>query len=118
MKIRPDDEDFLTPQQIKLGKDVLACLKKHYPAYASGWDVGINTGGIVQVRNMWLSGKMGFVLHAASLVSDLDKKVMQAGGELLERYRMLTGRNVTFEGFRSRRQIAERNNKRELIYEV
>ncbi|HIJ85739.1 MAG: hypothetical protein HW380_216 [Magnetococcales bacterium] len=57
-----------------------------YPGYR--WAVAI-TGGLVRIRNLDLSGQWGFDIPLETLKNDpLLKKVVMAGGEILERYRL------------------------------
>ena len=74
-----------------LATAILEVLEKHYPKYAGKWNIVINTdpkGGIVQVRNLLISGKYGFQLPITWLSNydDLKKLIMQQAGELLERH--------------------------------
>jgi len=63
-------------------------LIKHYPAHLWGVNVDLR-GGIVQVTNMRLSGRWGFVLLLKDVLADTTNRlIINAGGELLERYRM------------------------------
>lgn len=75
-----------------LAKNIAEKLHKHYPGHL--WAVNVDSnGGIVNIFNMRLSGRWGFTLHLDDLYGDPDmKKVMRAGGELLERYRLKTGK--------------------------
>lgn len=63
-------------------------LLTHYPGYM--WAVNVeNETGMVQVRNMSLSGTWGFNLHMINVINDPSlKKVINAGGEILERYNL------------------------------
>jgi hypothetical protein len=68
-------------------------LHQHYPGHL--WAVTCDgTKGIATVRNLGLSGKWGFVLKLKdhSTASDWDKRIVRAGGELLERYRLTRGK--------------------------
>lgn len=72
--------------EIEESKRIAEMLHRHYPGHA--WGVRC-TGGVAIVQNMALSGKWGFVLHSDKLQGpDAEKRVMRAGGELLERYRI------------------------------
>lgn len=95
--------DFRVGDRIVVGKhtDTLdfdhakACaeaLTKHYPGYA--WAVNVSSEtGMVQVRNLTLSGDWGFNIHLARINSDPSLKVViQAGGEILERYKVKRGK--------------------------
>ena len=66
-------------------------LTKHYPNYA--WGVNVNSEtGMVQVRNLTLSGEWGFNLHLSKVVNDVDLKLVRdAGGEILERFKVRRG---------------------------
>ena len=68
-------------------KEVGRVLHMHYPNY--GWRVDADTQRkTIHVLNIDLSGEWGFVLHMNKIANeaDLEKKVMRAGGEILERY--------------------------------
>jgi len=79
----------LTGLSQSLAKSVLDTLYRYYPSVKEGWHVQVNEGGgVVQVTNNFLSGKMGFVLHVTQIDAE-GKTVMRAGGELLERYSVL-----------------------------
>lgn len=72
---------------MNLMKQIGDKLFAHYPGYQ--WAVSV-VKGVVQVRNLNLSGKWGFVLLTKDIDPDL-KVVMRAGGEILERYRLKRG---------------------------
>jgi len=84
----------MSPSAVTLAKNVAETLNKHYPGHL--WGVNVNeAGGIVTVYNLSLSGNWGFVLHIKDLaIADDMKKVMRAGGEILERYRLRRGAQV------------------------
>ena len=86
MFLTSDTSEPLTPLERDLGVKVLHELKRHYPAVAPGWDVAINNG-VLYIRNTLLAGRMGCCLHTAKIDPEM-KKVMRAGGQLLERYRI------------------------------
>lgn len=68
-----------------LAKSIFRVLNTQYPLYKDWWNVQIDTiGGVVNVRNMMLSGKMGFIVLITEVT---DKEIMRLAGELLERYR-------------------------------
>jgi hypothetical protein len=63
-------------------------LQKHYPGY--WWAVQADEKtGMCDIRCMQLSGAYGYRLHFKKIFSptQFQKRVMQAGGEILERYR-------------------------------
>lgn len=75
-----------------LSRDMAEALHKAYPGHL--WAVTCEgEKGLATVRNMMLSGNWGFVLKLSDLTtaSDWQKKVINAGGELLERYRLRRG---------------------------
>ena len=68
-------------------------LQKHYPGYI--WAVNVNseqTGGVMTIKNFSVSSSFGMTLHITKLDNKL-KKVVRAGGELLERGRLIRGSN-------------------------
>ena len=71
-----------------LARNLIARLDSTYPAFAGAWRVHVNEqGGIVEITNVRLSGRMGFTLHLNKLDPE-GRKVVRAAGELLERYRV------------------------------
>jgi hypothetical protein len=78
----------------QLAKRVAEYLFKHYPGHP--WLVGANiAAGVVDIHLAYpvkvasKMGSLGHYIHVASLTSDAAwKKVMRAGGDLLERYNM------------------------------
>lgn len=75
---------------VLLGRQVLEKLHKHYPRWTWVIDIPPNQN-VVLIRNLDCDpyGKMAYLLHKDKLAADPTLfKVMIAGGELLERYRM------------------------------
>ena len=70
-----------------LAHNMLAALNKAYGEdWMQGWKVAIDThGGIVQVRNLLLSGKMGFQMKITQVDPEM-RNVVRYAGELFERY--------------------------------
>lgn len=67
-------------------KNIADTLVKHYPGYL--WAVQpYQDGTAYQVYCLNLSGKWGFVIHESKIDNDY-KVVVNAGGEILERYRV------------------------------
>jgi hypothetical protein len=66
-------------------------LNKAYPGHL--WAVNVDiAGGVVHIRNLFLSGRWGFVVKLADVQDDVEnKQLMRAAGELLERYRLRRG---------------------------
>jgi hypothetical protein len=75
--------------ELAIAKFVWETLMKHYAGY--WWAVSIN-GGMVQVRNLSLSGDWGFNIHLVKVQEDVSGKlIIAAGGEILERFRVNRG---------------------------
>lgn len=74
-------------------KNMAEVLHRHYPGHLWGVNCDGRTG-MIYIRNLSLSGEMGFKLKMPDIysASDLDKEVMRAGGEILERYRLSRGK--------------------------
>lgn len=73
-------------------KEMSETLTAAYPGHA--WAVTCEGDkGIATVRNLALSGNWGFVLKLSDMSSSSDwkKKIVMAGGELLERFRLRRG---------------------------
>lgn len=74
-----------------LAKRAADMLNRHYPGHL--WAVNVNSdekGGVMVIKNFSVSYRYGYTLHLSKLDVDL-KKVMRAGGEILERARMRRG---------------------------
>jgi len=71
-----------------LAKNVAEKLEEKYPGWL--WAVHV-MDGIVGVKSLRLSGNWGFLLHADKIDNDY-KAVVNAGGEILERYRQNRGK--------------------------
>ncbi|WP_020409814.1 hypothetical protein [Hahella ganghwensis] len=70
-------------------KSIAETLEKHYPGYL--WAVNADTGNnIATIQSLRLSGTWGFYLHLDK-IDPTQRKVVQSGGELLERYRVRRG---------------------------
>lgn len=71
-----------------LARNLVARLESAYPAFTGAWRVSVNeVGGVIEVTNMMLSGKTGFLMHITKIDAE-GRRVVRAGGELLERYRI------------------------------
>ncbi len=75
-----------------IARSVSEVLDKHYPGHA--WAVQADVmQGIVKVHNLKLSGEWGFMLMMDDLMNDpTERPVVNAGGELLERFKLSRGR--------------------------
>lgn len=79
-------------QNLEMAKRACGVLAQHYPNHM--WKVLANTeGGTLAVFNLMLSAQMGYVVKLPETYSssELDKRVMLAGGEVLERYNLARG---------------------------
>ena len=79
-----------------MANNILAALDKHYPAYSGEWNIQIDTrptGGVLRVRNLLISGKMGFQIPLAWVDYEMNNVVRYAG-ELLERFKLSRDKNV------------------------
>ncbi len=82
------------PADVVLVGQVNRVLQKHYPGWFWYVEIPPNSGVLI-VRNMDtnLVKPWGFVIHLKDIHSDPTfKKVIWAGGELLERYNLARGR--------------------------
>jgi len=81
----------ITANELNLCKRAAEDLHRTYPGHL--WAVAID-GSFLDVRNLMLSGKWGFRVPLRQMFSssDWDKKIIMAGGEVLERYRMSRSR--------------------------
>jgi hypothetical protein len=93
----PDDDAAIGPPPAAvavLHNNLMWALKKAYPHVENGWMIQIDVdGGVVSVRNLMLSGKMGFTMKIANIDSEM-RNVVRHGGELLERYRIARQKNT------------------------
>jgi hypothetical protein len=87
------DSDIATTQaELAESKRIAEILQRHYPGHL--WAVNVDArGGMATIQNLGLSGRWGFYIRLAEIVNDpFMSKVVHAGGELLERYRVSRGR--------------------------
>jgi hypothetical protein len=77
----------ITANEFNLCRRAAEDLHRAYPGHL--WAVSID-GGFLDVRNLMLSGRWGFRVPLTKMFSssDWDKRVVMAGGEVLERYRV------------------------------
>lgn len=91
------DGHTYTPNDELLAVRASELLQKHYPGYI--WAVNVNsekTGGVMTIKNFSVSYQFGMILHLEKLDNKL-KKVIIAGGELLERAKLKRGLNKGFK---------------------
>lgn len=86
-----DSDVASTRMELAESKRIAGVLEQHYPNHL--WAVNVDArNGIATVHNMGLSGEWGFYIRLKELVNDpFMRKVVHAGGELLERYRVSRG---------------------------
>lgn len=78
----------LSGASVALARNLIARLEQFYPAFVGAWRVSVNeAGGTIEVTNLLLSGRWGFLMHINKIDPE-GRKVVRAGGELLERYRI------------------------------
>lgn len=79
---------------VKLAQRCADKLNEHYPDHL--WAVHINDedlGGVLIIRNLAVSFKYGYVLKLSRIYADPNLYcVVTAGGEVLERSKMIRGR--------------------------
>lgn len=74
------------PLAENLQNNLLDRLDTAYPSFNGWWRVAVDdVGGIVQVTNLLLSGRWGFVMKITSIDPE-GRSVVRNAGELLERY--------------------------------
>lgn len=81
-----------TPADQELERRVLEELAAAYPGW--GWRCEANSaGGILVIRNENLAQRHGFVVKLSDIVnvSDMRKRILDGGGEFLERFNMPRG---------------------------
>ena len=91
--------DVETLQNMNICRDIGETLHKHYPGHM--WAIDI-TGGMVNVKDLFISSLYGIRINLADVQHDYGtrvKEAMRAGGEILERAHLprkgLTGERVT-----------------------
>lgn len=85
------EEARIAAREVELANRMADVLNRQYPGHL--WMVHASIkGGVVHIRNLYLSGKWGFVVKLADVLADVEnKQLMRAAGELLERYRLRRG---------------------------
>ena len=93
-----DDHGQTVPATVvTLHNSMIKALRKAYPQWADYWSITVDTrGGIVQVRNLALSGDFGFVLHINKIDPEM-RKVREMAGELFERFNVARSRGVSIK---------------------
>jgi len=113
-----------------LRKNMLATLHTHYPQVSqwrdmanptrtTAWLIDIRdfkTGGVVTIRNLWLSGSFGVMIHLKSLDPE-GRVLVRYAGELLERYNIARDKGIAQKAVIDNILNATRNFKGEMIHE-
>jgi len=102
-----------------LANQILIALDKAYPSFTdknnnTSWNLKIDTqGGIIQLTNSLISGRMGVQLPISWLDPEM-RLIVQYAGELLERYCVSRDKHINVED-----QIMKikRNPVGEAVYE-
>lgn len=96
-----------TPSDRELEQRVLEILARHYPGW--GWRCeSISASGILTIRNENLASRHGYVVHLRDVVnvSDMQRLIVEGGGEFLERFNQPRG---AFDPDRYMAFLVERN---------
>lgn len=83
----------INANDLVMAKAMADALCRHYPGHQ--WAVACNGAtGMADVYNLGLSGNRGYRLRLPTLysASEFEQRVVRAGGEILERYRLSRGR--------------------------
>lgn len=85
------DSPQITANELLMAKGAAELLHRHYPGHL--WAVAIE-GARLLIKNLALAGDMGYALFIQKIysASSLDRDVIKAGGEILERYRQARGK--------------------------
>jgi hypothetical protein len=85
------DNPQLAANELIAAREMAAALHGAFPGYV--WGVHVD-GGLATVRLMHVSGQWGYVIKLTDQysASDFKRQVVQAGGEILERFCLKTGR--------------------------
>jgi hypothetical protein len=80
------DSPNITANEMVMARTVAEALNKHYPGHL--WAVAVEDARLI-IKNLYLSGEWGFVIIIPEIysISSLEKQAINAGGELLERYK-------------------------------
>ncbi len=88
------DSPQIAANDLVMAKDIADTLHTKYPGHL--WAVAVDgkTTGFADIRNLALSGNWGFRIRLDTVfsASEFKLRVMRAGGELLDRYRLTTGK--------------------------
>ena len=95
--VRDDMGQIVPGTVVTLHNNMIAALRSAFPVWAEYWKITIDTrGGIVQVRNLMVSGDFGFALHITKVDPEM-RRVRDLAGELFERFNISRSRNISIE---------------------
>lgn len=85
------DAPQISANDLIFAKEMAEVLHAHYPGHL--WAVSVE-GGMADIRNLMLSSQYGYRLRLPDVysMSSFRHKVIHAGGEILERFKVLRGR--------------------------
>lgn len=85
----PEEAMRRNANDVNMSRTLCEVLMRHYPGHAWGVNVDGRTG-LITIRDMYLSGQWGYILKIGAVysASSLERDVVRAGGEILERFRM------------------------------
>lgn len=93
MEALTTDAPQLTANDMIFAREMAETLHAQYPNHL--WAVTCEgEKGIATIRNLALSGEWGYVLRLPAIysMSQFKEKVIRAGGEILERFRLARGK--------------------------
>tara|TARA_R110000744_G_scaffold9625_4_gene30572 strand:- start:311 stop:703 length:393 start_codon:yes stop_codon:yes gene_type:complete len=95
--VRDDMGQIVPGTVVTLHDNIISALRSAFPVWADYWKITIDTrGGIVQVRNLMVSGDFGFALHITKVDPEM-RRVRDLAGELFERFNISRSRNISIE---------------------
>jgi hypothetical protein len=91
-----------SPTDVVLRKNLLIALHKKFPGASmwtdpndpmrqTAWLIDIKsfpTGGVITVRNLWISSRMGFTVKMKDTHDEIENQVLKYAAELFERYNL------------------------------
>lgn len=86
------DTPDIPANDLILAKEMADTLNRHYPHHL--WAVNVDGAqGMADIRNLSLSGEYGYRLRTVTnySMSEFLKRVVRAGGEILERFNLTRG---------------------------
>lgn len=87
-----DADNAVSANDFLMSKTLAEALHKHYPGHLWGVNVESRTG-LLHIRDLYLAGNWAYVIKLGAIysASSLEKDVIRAGGEILERFNMARG---------------------------